>query len=59
VWLLDANKMEVATTNVLDEREFYTFHQSSTWTSSVRWRIRVLRTDSKVGSGRLNTIPAV
>ncbi|HEY4413295.1 MAG TPA: hypothetical protein VGN06_09890, partial [Gaiellaceae bacterium] len=43
VWLVDAHKMEVSTTNTLDERDFYTFHQSAKWTGSVRWRIRVLR----------------
>jgi hypothetical protein len=60
IWLVDAHKMEVSTTNTLDEREFYTFHQSAKWTGAVRWRIRVLRIDSTVGSStRLNSIPAV
>jgi hypothetical protein len=58
VWLVDAKKMEIVTTNVLDEREFYTFHETQQWMGSVRWRIRVLRTDNSA-SGRLNTIPAV
>jgi len=56
VWLVDARKMEIVSTNVLDEREFYTFHQSASWISSVRWRIRVLRTDTI--TGRLNGVPA-
>ncbi len=61
IWLLDAHKMEVSTTNTLDEREFYTFHQSAKWTGSVRWRIRVLRVDAAEGTSgaRLNGIPAV
>ena len=58
VWLVDAKKMEIVTTNVLDEREFYTFHETQQWMGSVRWRIRVLRTDNSA-TGRLNTIPAV
>lgn len=57
VWLVDAKKMEIVSTNVLDEREFYTFHEIPSWISSVRWRIRVLRTDVNK-SGRINTIPA-
>jgi hypothetical protein len=59
VWLLDANKMEVVTTNVLDEREAYTFHETPQWTATIRWRIRVLRPDISTSGGRLNTIPAV
>jgi uncharacterized membrane protein YgcG len=59
VWLVDADKMEFVTSNVLDEREFYTFHQGSTWTGTVRWRIRALRDDvvSANGQGRNNQIP--
>jgi hypothetical protein len=57
VWLVDAGKMETVTSNVLDEREFYTFHQSQSWMGSIRWRIRVLRVDSTTSS-RLNSIPA-
>jgi hypothetical protein len=51
VWLVDVPKhgqafalgKETTTTNVLDEREFYTFHQSSNWISTVRWRVRAVR----------------
>jgi hypothetical protein len=57
VWLVDAHKFEIVTTNVLDEREFYTFHETPSWTGSIRWRIRVLRVDSSI-NGRLNSIPA-
>ncbi len=38
VWFVDINnptpKMETVFTNVLDEREFYTFHRTASWTSS-------------------------
>ena len=33
------------TTNVADEREFYTFHQAASWLSTVHWRIRAVRDD--------------
>jgi hypothetical protein len=60
VWLIDARKMEQTTTNSLDEREYYTFHPTASWTSTIRWRIRALRIDATVGSAtRLNGIPAV
>jgi hypothetical protein len=55
VWLIDTGKMEVVRTNVLDEREFYTFHQSPQWTGTVRWRIRALRGD--VHNYRVNGMP--
>ena len=55
VWLIDTGKMEVVRTNVLDEREFYTFHQAAQWTGSVRWRIRALRGD--VFNYRVNGMP--
>jgi hypothetical protein len=57
VWLIDTKKMEIVTSNVLDEREFYTFHQSAAWTGSVRWRVRALRDDFNVGTSRINQIP--
>ncbi len=59
VWLVDVGKMIVVNTNVLDEREFYTFHQTQGWMGSIRWRIRVLRPDiSEANNNRLNSIPA-
>jgi hypothetical protein len=53
--------MEVSLTNVLDEREFYTFHRSASWTGTVRWRIRAMRIDRgpQDGPGRQNGLPAV
>ena len=65
VWFVDINnptpKMETVFTNVLDEREFYTFHRTASWTSSVRWRIRALRTDRTDNNmqTRQNGLPAV
>ncbi|HLY94544.1 MAG TPA: hypothetical protein VKP14_06830 [Gaiellaceae bacterium] len=56
VWLVDVHKFELSTTNTLDEREFYTFHPTTAWMGTVRWRIRALRTDV---TGRLNGIPTV
>ncbi|MGZ4335525.1 MAG: hypothetical protein ACXVRJ_14810 [Gaiellaceae bacterium] len=56
VWLIDTGKMEYVRTNVLDEREFYTFHQTLPWISTVRWRIRALRGD--VFNYRVNGMPA-
>jgi hypothetical protein len=31
------------TTNVADEREFYTFHEATAWTYPIRWRVRAVR----------------
>lgn len=65
VWFVDINnpapKMETVFTNVLDEREFYTFHRTSSWTGTVRWRIRALRTDrtDMDKQTRKNGLPAV
>jgi len=51
IWLIDVPGKEAGTgemitahSNVLDEREFYTFHQSTNWISTVRWRIQAVRT---------------
>ena len=59
VWLVDAHKKEQSVTNSLDEREFYTFHSTSSWTNVVRWRIRALREDGTIAGTRVNGIPAV
>ena len=56
VWLVDAHKLETVRTNVLDEREFYAFHQSAQWIGTVHWRVRALRDD--VSGSRINGIPA-
>lgn len=56
VWLVDVPKFVTVYSNVLDEREFYTFHQGPLWTGSVKWRIRALRSDL---GARANGLPAV
>ena len=61
VWLIDANRHIFSRTNVLDEREFYTFHQSDPWISNVRWRIRASRlgiSPLAAASGGTNGPPA-
>jgi hypothetical protein len=55
VWLIDVGKFELVRTNVLDEREFYTFHPTLKWAGTVRWRIRAIRGD--VFNYRVNGIP--
>ena len=65
IWFVDINnptpKMETVFTNVVDEREFYTFHRTSSWIGTVRWRIRALRTDRTDDNkqSRQNGLPAV
>ena len=56
VWFVDVPKMVTTQTNVVDEREFYSFHQAASWTGQVRWRIRALRDDF---NSRANGLPAV
>ena len=58
VWLIDIPKKETVYTNVLDEREFYTFHRDAQWSGTVRWRIRALRIDRNP-QDRANGLPAV
>jgi hypothetical protein len=55
IWLVDANKHEFVRTNVLDEREFYSFHQTAQWMGTIRWRIRAWRFNEF--KQRLNGIP--
>jgi hypothetical protein len=56
VWLIDTGKIPWTRSNVLDEREFYTFHQSSSWIGTIRWRVRAVRND--YFGHRINGIPA-
>ncbi len=58
IWFVDIPKFEVVYTNVIDEREFYTFHRTDKWTGTVRWRIRALRDDHDKNL-RQNGLPAV
>ena len=59
LWLVDVlgGKKETVRTNVIDEREFYTFHQSAKWIGTVRWRVRAAR--SNASGGPTNGLPAV
>jgi hypothetical protein len=43
VWFLDVRKIVRVATNVVDEREYYTFHQTAPWISKVHWRVRAVR----------------
>jgi hypothetical protein len=58
IWLVDIPRIKIVTsyTNVLDEREFYTFHPSLAWIQTVHWRIRALRRN--IGATQ-NGLPAV
>ncbi|MGZ4155207.1 MAG: hypothetical protein ACXVQ0_12075 [Actinomycetota bacterium] len=63
VWFVDIPKFVAVTTNVLDERDFYTFHPTANWMGTIRWRIRAIRADiifaSNSGTSRYNKIPAI
>jgi hypothetical protein len=48
------NKFETVNTNVLDEREYYAFHNSPPWIGLIRWRVRAMRLDVL---GRKNGLP--
>jgi hypothetical protein len=56
VWFVEADKVITTTTNVADEREYYTFHEDPAWTSTVQWRVRAVR---KLYGALPNAIPAV
>jgi len=56
VWFVDIPKIVSVTTNVVDEREYYTFHQAASWLGQVRWRVRAMRSDF---NARANGLPAV
>src|SRR4051812_34383078 len=43
VWFLDADKVISTSTNVADEREYYTLHQDPLWSAQVQWRVRAVR----------------
>jgi hypothetical protein len=44
VWFVDPGKVITTSTNVADEREYYSFHQDPLWTGTVQWRVRAVRT---------------
>jgi hypothetical protein len=43
VWYPDIRKSFGTHTNVADQRELYIFHDDSNWWSTVRWRVRAVR----------------
>ncbi len=49
-------KVVTTTTNVVDEREYYTGHQDPSWSGTVVWRVRAVR---KVYGELPNALPAV
>jgi hypothetical protein len=52
------SKVITTVTNVADEREYYSFHQTGGWMGTVQWRVRAVRrlTDT---TGPANGLPAV
>ena len=56
-WTCSTGRRKFVRTNVLDEREFYTFHQSAKWIGQIRWRVRASR--SSASGGPVNGQPAV
>lgn len=56
VWYPDIRKSFQTSTNVADEREFYSFHDDANWWSTVRWRVRAVR---HVLGSSTNGLPAV
>jgi hypothetical protein len=59
VWLIEANRQVSTRTNVVDEREYYTFHQQPSWTGTVHWRVRAVRDLYGADQGLPNGLPAV
>jgi hypothetical protein len=56
VWFVDAGKIITTTTNVADEREYYSFHPDPTWAGIVQWRVRAVR---KIYGSLPNGLPVV
>jgi hypothetical protein len=56
VWFVDLPKIVSVYSNVVDEREFYTFHQGNQWIGNVRWRVRAHRW---VQNKTVNGLPTV
>ena len=44
VWFVDPGKVITTSTNVADEREYYSFHPDPPWSGTVQWRVRAVRT---------------
>jgi hypothetical protein len=43
VWFIDLGKVITTSTNVADEREYYSFHPDPMWSGTVEWRVRAVR----------------
>jgi hypothetical protein len=56
VWFVDAAKVIATTTNVADEREYFSFHPATGWTATVQWRVRAVR---KLYGALPNGLPVV
>jgi hypothetical protein len=56
VWFDEARKVITTSTNVADEREYYTFHATTKWTNTLRWRVRAVR---ELYGSTGNALPAV
>ena len=56
VWFVDVGKVFTTMTNVADEREYYSFHDSTPWTGVVHWRVRPER---YLYGAATNGLPAV
>jgi hypothetical protein len=56
VWFVNAGKVITTTTNVADEREFYSFHTAELWSGNVQWRVRAVR---KLYGSLPNGLPVV
>jgi hypothetical protein len=56
VWFVDVGKVFTTMTNVADEREYYSFHDDSSWTGVVHWRVRPER---YLYGATTNGLPAV
>ncbi len=56
VWFVNAGKVITTTTNVADEREYYSFHQAPSWSGIVEWRVRAVR---KLYGALPNSLPSV
>jgi len=64
VWFMNVDvgggisKIVSTITNVADEREYYSFHHSSSWIGTVLWRVRAVRRVQDT-TGPVNGLPTV
>jgi hypothetical protein len=48
VWFTGINRVVETRVNAVDEREFYAFHQTPTFTGAIKWRVRAVRRVAKL-----------